>query len=154
MLHYAGHENAHLFYGAMVGLDYDIIGLSYYPNWHGKNLNSLSQSLQTLSTSFDKEIMIVETAYPFTLNWNDYTNNIIGLSSQILDTYPPTPQGQKDFLQKIHDISTATPRGIGFCYWGGEWVSCHGDTATNGSPWENQALWDFDNRLLPVSEVY
>jgi arabinogalactan endo-1,4-beta-galactosidase len=43
---------------------------------------------------------------------------------------------------------------IGFCYWGGEWVSFKGSTATNGSSWENQALWDFTGKALPAIEVF
>ena len=44
----------------------------------------------TLGTQFNKGIVIAETAYPFILTWNDYTNNIIGLNSQILPEYPAT----------------------------------------------------------------
>ena len=48
----------------------------------------------------------------------------------------------------------ATQRGSGFCYWGTEWVAFRGTQSTNGSPWENQALWDFNNKALPVMEVF
>ena len=46
------------------------------------------------------------------------------------------------------------PRGIGFCYWGGEWTAYKGSSATDGSSWENQAFWDFNNTALPVLDVY
>ena len=38
MLHYAGYDGANTFFEAMNGLDFDQIGLSYYPVFHGKNL--------------------------------------------------------------------------------------------------------------------
>lgn len=154
ILHYAGLENVNWFFTQVQSLNYDIIGISYYPIWHGKDLNLLAQTLKNLVQNHSKEILIVETSYPFTLLWNDWTNNIIGSNDQILPQYPATPNGQKEFLQKIKSIVLETPKGIGFCYWGGEWVSYQGSQATNGSSWENQAFWDFNNKVLPVLEVY
>ncbi len=98
--------------------------------------------------------MIVETSYPFTLGWNDYTNNIIGQTDQLITAFPATSQGQKEYLQKIKDICLANNQCLGFCYWGAEWVSYKGNTATNASSWENQAFWDFSNKALPVLDVY
>lgn len=154
MLHYAGFEDAVAFYTALTDLDYDLIGLSYYPLWHGKSIEALRQTLTTLYTRFGKKISIVETAYPFTLGWNDWTNNILGLDNQLITGIPASPEGQKIFLNQVASLAKAVPGCIGFCYWGGEWVSFRGSTATDGSPWENQALWDFSNTALPVWEVF
>jgi len=154
IIHFAGINNADWFFTNLSDLDYDIIGISYYPIWHGKDLNALQQTLTSLSAKNDKDIFIAETAYPFTLDWNDFTNNIIGLSSQILPEYPASPQGQKDFLNKISNLIKDVPGGIGYCYWGSEWVSYKGSTATDGSPWENQSFWDFSNKSLPVWEAF
>lgn len=154
VIHHAGFDTAPYFFNTIEGLDYDIIGMSYYPNWHGKDLQALQNALTTLSDAHNKPIFIAETSYPFTFAWDDQTNNIIGQASQILDDYSPTPDGQKAFLQKLKDLITATPKGIGFCYWGAEWISFRGDTATDGSSWENQALWNFSNVALPVVEVF
>jgi len=154
MLHYAGFENASSFFANLSALDYDIIALSYYPLWHGKNLDQLQSSLIALGTQFNKNIVIAETAYPFTLGWNDYTNNIIGLSSQILPEYPATEQGQKDFLTRMKTIVLNTPKGIGLCYWGAEYIAFKGPVSTNASSWENQALWDFNNKALPAMSIF
>lgn len=154
IIHFAGYDGANAFFSQISGLDYDIIGLSYYPNWHGKDLTALQQNLEAISNAQNKPIMIAETSYPFTLDWNDYTNNIIGNASQILSEYPATPQGQKDYLNKIKDIITKVTKGIGFCYWGAEWISYKGKTATNGSPYENQAFYNFNNQALPILDVY
>jgi arabinogalactan endo-1,4-beta-galactosidase len=154
MLHYAGHENASSFFSLFTNVDYDIIGLSYYPIWHGKNLDNLQTNLNSLGTQFNKSIVIAETAYPFTFGYNDFTNNILGSASQILPQYDATTQGQLSFLLKLKAIVTATPKGIGFCYWGGDWIAMYGATATNGSSYENQALWDFNNVALPAMDVF
>lgn len=154
ILHYAGFENATSFFKNFSDLNYDIIGLSYYPHWHGKSLTDLQQNLERISTTQNKPIFIAETAYPFTFQWNDQTGNIIGDSSQILPEFAATETGQKNYLAKIKEIINAVPNGIGFCYWGGELVSYKGQNASNGSSWENQAFWNFNNQILPVTEVY
>lgn len=154
IIHFAGYDGANAFFSQISGLDYDIIGLSYYPNWHGKDLTALQQNLEAISNAQNKPIMIAETSYPFTLDWNDYTNNVIGNASQILSEYPATSQGQKDYLNKIKDVITKVTKGIGFCYWGAEWISYKGKTATNGSPYENQAFYNFNNQALPILDVY
>ncbi|MBS4044277.1 MAG: glycosyl hydrolase 53 family protein [Chitinophagaceae bacterium] len=154
IIHYAGFSNASNFYNSISTLDYDVIGLSYYPLWHGKDVNALKQTMINLSDTYNKKIFIAETSYPFTHSWNDWTNNIIGSDAQILPEFAATPFGQRGFLNKIKEILTEVPKGIGFCYWGAEWVSYKGNQATNGSTWENQAFWDFSNYALPVLDVY
>ena len=99
--------------------------------------------------------MIAETAYPFTLGWNDWTNNIVGLENQlILPEFPATPQGQKNFVQQLKIMMTNLDGGIGLSYWGAELIAWNGPESSEGSPWENQALFDFNNQALPVIEVY
>lgn len=151
ILHFAGIEGSDWFYNQVSVLDYDIIGLSYYPIWHGKSLSTLKTTMQNLSSSYNKTIVIAETAYPFTLKWNDWTNNIVGLDKQlILPEYPATPKGQRDFIKQIKTLTKELENGIGFCYWGAELIAWKGNQSTDASPWENQALFDFDNKALPV----
>lgn len=153
MIHYAGFKYAHFFYDELQDLDYDVMALSFYPRWHGKDLTELSDTLQSF-TRYNKDICIVETAYPFTFAWNDYTNNIIGESSQIIPDFAPSPTGQKDFLRQIKTIIQNNLKGVGLYYWAPEWVAFRGNEATNGSPWENLTLFDFDNKALPALEVF
>ncbi|WP_396156970.1 glycosyl hydrolase 53 family protein, partial [Flavobacterium macrobrachii] len=65
-----------------------------------------------------------------------------------------TPAGQKSYLLAIKNLVKDTTNGIGFCYWGSEWVAFRGNESTNGSSWENQALWDFNFNALPVMEAF
>jgi len=62
-------------------VDYDMIGLSFYPLWHGKSLTEGRTKIQAWSSAYHQRT-VAETAYPFTLDWNDWTNNLVGLSNQ------------------------------------------------------------------------
>jgi arabinogalactan endo-1,4-beta-galactosidase len=151
ILHFAGFENADFFFNQLKTIDYDIIGLSFYTIWHGKSMEKLRTSMQNLSLSHDKQIIIAETAYPFTLEWNDWTDNIVGLNEQlILPDYPATPDGQRRYIRALKELTQGLEKGIGFCYWGAELVAWKGEQATDASTWENQALFDFNNKALPV----
>lgn len=156
IIHYAGTDGADGFFDQLRGgnIDYDLIGLSYYPMWHGFSLSVLQASVNGLIAENNKPLLIVETAYPFTLGYADYTNNIVGLPSQLIPEYPASPQGQRDFLLAIRSILEQNPKGAGFCYWGAEWVAFRGPTATDGSAGENTALFDFDRKALPVLEAF
>ena len=155
MLHFAGISGSEDFFGEVNNLDFDLIGLSYYPMWHGKSLPQLKNSLQTLSEIYARPVIIAETAYPFTLNWNDWTNNIAGLDSHlILPEYPASPDGQFHFLTDLKELIQEVNGGNGLCYWAPEWIAWKGAQATEGSPWENQALFDFDSKALPALSVF
>lgn len=156
MIHFAGHDNAAWFYQQLQNqnVSYDMIGLSYYPLWHGKDLNALKSNLNNLGLSFAREVLIAETAYPFTLDWNDWTNNILGEANQLVPGFAATPEGQKQFLLTLKALIADTEKGTGFCYWAPEWVAFKGNESTNGSAWENMALFDFSNKALPAFDVF
>ena len=155
ILHYAGFESSQWFFNLVNDIDYDIIGVSFYPIWHGKSLEELQNQLNNLSKSYNKDILIAETAYPFTLGWNDWTNNIVGLEKQlILPEYPASPEGQQNFISDLKTLIFEVDNGIGFCYWGAELIAWDGDSSTNGSVWENQAIFDFNNIELPVLKQF
>ena len=131
------------------GVDIDILSISYYPMWHG-TLNNLNQNMNTLSNEFQKPVLIAETAYPFTLQWNDNTNNILGLESQLLENYEASEEGQLLFLNDLIALIEEHDYGLGICYWAPDWIS----TNQFGSPWENQALFDFNGELLDAISVF
>ena len=127
----------------------DILAISYYPMWHG-TLADLNQNINMLATQFGKPVLVVETAYPFTLSWNDNTNNILGLETQLLDGYEASEEGQLSFLYDLISLVHDNDFGYGICYWAPDWIS----TSQFGSPWENQALFDFDGQLLDAVSVF
>lgn len=154
MIHFAGIDGSDWFFNniSQQAISYDYIGLSYYPFWHGKNLDAIASGMNTLISKYQKPIIIAETSYPFTLGWNDYTNNIVGTSSQLIPAYDATPDGQNAYTKALINMMKNLPgqQGLGICWWAPEWVSFKGPTATNGSTWENLTLFDFSNNALPA----
>jgi arabinogalactan endo-1,4-beta-galactosidase len=156
IIHYGGLDGAEGFFNQIrtYNIGYDIMGISYYPYWHGKDLSTVQNTLNGLYVEFGKPLLVAETAYPFTLDWADWTNNLIGLEAQLIPEYPATPQGQLDFMLALRTITESIDNGAGFCYWGGDYVAFKGPQAKDGSSWENQALFDFDFHALPVMQVF
>lgn len=154
MLHFAGLSGADYYFAKMAGIDYDYIGLSYYPIWHGKNLTEVKNTLNELGAAYQKKVIIAETAYPFTLGWDDWTHNVVGSSDQIIPAFAATPQGQAGFLSAVRNVVSQSTWGAGFAYWGADYIAFNGQEATNGSNAENQALWDFDHKALPAIQAF
>lgn len=160
MLHHSKVENAVYFFTELqpFNIDYDIIGLSYYPQFQTHDLELIQFKINHLAITFDKEIFFAEVAYPFTLQWDDSSTNLIGDNSQILSQFAASPEGQKAYFEWLVTAIDAIPndKGTGFCYWAPDWVAFEGNeaTSTNGSAWENQCMFDFDHNALPVFDVY
>lgn len=160
MLHYSNVEQAIFFFNELTpfALDFDMIGLSYYPQFHTKDLNLIASKLNELATTFQKDLLMVEVAYPFTLQWSDNQTNYIGSLDQTLPEFSPTPQGQKAYMEWLVMTIKNIPnnRGKGFCYWAPDWVAFSGNesTSTTGSSWENQCMFDFNHTTLPVFDIF
>lgn len=158
MVHIASGDlsEMHWFYDNLVanGVSFDIIGLSYYHNWHG-SIADLGGYLNDLSGRYGKPVVVTETSYPFTLGWNDWTNNVLGLEEQLLSGYPATVAGQTAFLQAVVNAVQAVPdrQGKGVFYWGGEWIATSSEDP-DGSTWENQALFSFQSKALSTFSVF
>lgn len=136
---------------ARARVDYDVIAVSYYPWWHG-SLAALRANLAALAARTGKDVMVAETAYPWTLAWFDAEHNLVGAPSQTLPAYPPTPEGQAAFARAVHAAVAQVPhgRGAGVWWWEPAWIA--GPRA--GSPWENCALFDSTGALLPAARAF
>lgn len=126
-------------------IDFDLIGLSYYPWWHG-SMAAMEQTINTVAERYNKPVVLVETAYPWTLGWFDNTNNLVGLPEHLLPGYDASPEGQYQFLRDVIEKVRAVPgeRGRGLAYWAPEYIAVAGV----GSPWENVALFDDNGEAL------
>ena len=148
MLHIAQPENAlYWFRDATQNevIDFDWIGLSYYPKWSEYKLHNVDQPVRELIQTYKKKLMIVETAYPFTLENADTANNILG-SDALINGYLATQQGQLDYLNdltnKIKDAG-----GSGVIYWEPAWISTSCKTLWGtGSHWDNATLFDTNGK--------
>ncbi|WP_262509283.1 glycoside hydrolase family 53 protein [Neotamlana nanhaiensis] len=148
MLHIAQPENALWWFEQATDAgvtDYDWIGLSYYPIWSEYKLNNVATPLKTLVNTYNKRLMVVETAYPFTLTNNDAANNILN-EDALIDSYPASQQGQLHYLNALKS-KIEEAGGEGFIYWEPTWVSTECSTLWGqGSHWDNATLFDNNNK--------
>jgi arabinogalactan endo-1,4-beta-galactosidase len=140
-----------------LGVPFDVIGLSYYPFFHGP-ISAMRANVDALATEFHKPIVIAETQYAWTLaNGNeqpgDSTGDFVWEPSQLSAGYPASPGGQLSFLNDELSILAQVPDGLGMgmFYWSPDWIP--------GVPWEpgagigspnvNLTLFDFQGAALP-----
>lgn len=109
-------------------VDYDILGTSYYPYWHG-TLSNLKKELSYVQTKHNKYAMVVETSYAYTLDDSDGCANTVreGNNDDSADvTEPFTVQGQATYIRNlINAVNEAG--GLGVYYWEPAWITV-GDT--------------------------
>jgi len=156
MLHIAQPENGLWWFkeADSAGIsDYDWIGLSYYPIWSEYTLSNISSPLKTLIDNYNKRLMIVETAYPFTLQNADNTNNILNEDS-LISGYPASQQGQLNYLNELKK-KIEEAGGEGLIYWEPAWVSTNCKTLWGqGSHWDNATLFDHNNKSTLGMQFY
>ena len=158
------------------GEDFDYIGLSYYPFWHG-TLHMLEDNMNDIAVRYGKELIVAEVSMGHTME--DYKNY-----EKLTDSerkgyatkpelaakveYPMTVQGQadftEDFLNRVANV--ADNKGTGFFWWEPAWIPVPGsgwatpaslkymnDSGPCGNEWANQALFDYEGNALPALEV-
>ncbi len=112
-------------------VDYDIIGLSYYPCWHGP-LSTLETAINSMETNFaDKDIMVVEVGY--SLKWA-----LGGTTYDYTDTYPYTDEGQCNFTQDLITMLNKHSKVTGLFWWNMD----YNGYGANLSGWWNAPLFD------------
>lgn len=98
------------YYEKITSVDYDVIGLSYYPYWHG-SLTQLGSTVNQLSTKFpNKEIMIMETGFGYN-EWSDDS------ASAQYGNYASTPDGQKKMMSDLVNTLKKYNHVTGLFYW-------------------------------------
>lgn len=158
------------------GDDFDIIGLSYYPFWHGK-MSDLIYNMNDMVERYGKYVLIDEVSMGFTME--DYGNyeKLSAPQRKGMATKPAlvaqiehemTKEGQCLFMKDIITSIRNVPDGMGrgFFYWepawlprpGSEWatpaaLAYTGEAGPGGNEWANQALFDYDGNALPALKV-
>ena len=148
MLQIAQPENVEAWFAqaAKAGVsDFDLIGVSYYGyQWSGYDIAQTGESIRRLRSIYpDKDVMLVETAYPSGSDPEGVHSNLNGKA--VLPGYPATPEGQKKFLVDLARAVLAAG-GDGVNYWAPDLVPNHCATRSKGS---TTALFDFDGKALP-----
>jgi len=125
------------------GLHYDVIGFSYYPQWHG-NYEDLQDTLDLAAELTGSDVMVVETACPWkeTSDWSEVTQL----------PRPFSPKNQKIFLQKIIQIVKAVPngKGRGVFWWYPESILTEDLNVWLGG---DCALFDNEGCVLPAASA-
>lgn len=151
MLHIAQPENVEPWFAAAAKAgvtDFDIIGISYYSKWSKRSMAELGATINRLRHLYAADVLVVETAYPFTTQNADAAPNLLGEDS-LIPGYPATPAGQKSYLVDLTQLVLANG-GVGVVYWEPAWVSTKtcGTRWGKGSNWENAAVFDFKGEAL------
>lgn len=129
------------FYNRLADIDYDVIGLSYYPFWHG-TLSDLDIALTSLEREQPtKKVQVVETAYNF--QWWPSS----GINYDTRKTWDCSADGQYLFLKDLVTTLSAHQNVEGLSYWFPEEAGC-GDYADWNTGqgiviknWLNRGLW-------------
>ena len=129
----------------------DVIGLSYYPFWHG-TLSDLRANVDDLATRYHRDVAVVETQYGWTLDNGDALGDFLWQRSQLLPGYPASPGGQLAYLSDLQSIVAAVPghHGLGVFYWAPAWIPGVGWSPGEGTPNDNLTLFTFQGRALPA----
>ncbi|WP_335990391.1 glycoside hydrolase family 53 protein [Glycomyces sp. MUSA5-2] len=146
------------------GLDFDVIGLSYYPYWHS-TLEDLGANLNDLALRYGKGLVVVETAYAWTTAQPEGHHQVF--TAKLAEGLPweVSPEGQAAFLRDLYATVAVVPNGLGLgiVYWEPAWLPVAGTTWASragmeygddvvdeaGNSWANQGLFDFDGDALP-----
>lgn len=150
------------------GVPFDIIGLSMYTYWNGP-ISALKANMDDISRRYNKDVIVVEAAYGYTLDNCDNAENSFQAKEEKDGGYPGTVQGQYDYIHDLMQSVIDVPdhRGKGIFYWEPTWIAVPGTTwATKagmkyihdewkeGNARENQALFDCQGKVLPSITVF
>lgn len=163
-------------YFAGGGADFDYLGLSYYPFWHG-TMEQLRENMNDLALRYGKDMIVAETSMGYTLE--DYAGfeklaaserKGMAANQRLAESvpYPMSREGQSRFLKDLMELIHSVPeqRGKGFIYWEAAWIPVPGSQWANdaalaytgekgpgGNEWANQALFDYRGNALPGLET-
>jgi len=118
------------------GVQFDVIGQSYYPWWHG-TLLELRNNLAFMAEAYHKDIVLVEVAY----NWRP--TEYVGKPAP----YPESPEGQRTFLDEVQRAVLSTPYGLGkgIMWW---------EPAVAEGALRSRGMFDDTGNALPVMTVF
>ncbi|MBE5939317.1 MAG: glycosyl hydrolase [Lachnospiraceae bacterium] len=156
------------------GGDWDVIGLSYYPFWHG-DLAGLKANLENCAKRYGKELVIAEVSMGHTMESYRTYEQLDGEERKGAATrpelaekvpFPMTEDGQADFIYEVMKIIKEVPGGKGIFWWEPAWIPVSGSGWANkpgweyvhekgpgGNEWANQALFDYKGNALKALQT-
>ena len=156
------------------GIDFDVIGESYYPYWHG-NLKEFEASILKLEEKYHKPIWIVEMGYEWAVSkleghHSDFPTDTEEFLEGNIDGRVPfhlSKQGQADYLK--HFLALCKRIGIErVYYWEPTWIElpnqgwakpagmayCGLEPGPAGNDWANETLFDYEGHANPAVEIF
>lgn len=128
------------------GLDFDVIGLSFYPTWKD-SLGVLKTNMDELIASYGKPVLLAEVGYPFAP-----VDRIEGKESM---EWPMTPEGQKAYLEATKAVLAGARegKGLGYVWWYSDAIEVPGGKLRI---WRegNEALFDHEGKAVPAMAVF
>ena len=158
------------------GDEFQIIGLSYYPFWHG-TMEDLKRNMDDIAVRYHKDLIIAEVSMGFTMKdyfeyegLKSHERKGMATKPELAEKvkYPMTKDGQAVFMKDLLRLLEEVPedRGCGFFYWEPAWIPVKGsgwatsealeytkEEGPGGNEWANQALFDYDGNALPALDV-
>lgn len=111
------------------------------------SLTGISTKVAAFKEKFEKNVMILETAYPWTTESDDAYNNHFG-DTPPLAGYPFAEDGQYEFMKAL-TAEVKEGGGVGVIYWEPAWISADmKDLWGTGSSWENSTFFDFEGNVI------
>ena len=162
-------------------IDYDIVGLSFYPYWHG-TMEDLKNAITHVRNTYGKKVYVAENAYCYTSEDGDGSANSIKGTDDLAEGYFASVQGQANEVRDV--CAAASEAGAeGIFYWEGTWIPVGPADADNsaiwekygsgwassyaggydpkdagqyygGSSWDNQAMFDFTGHPLASLNIF
>jgi len=115
---------------------YDIIGLSYYPFWHG-TLNDLQTCMNNAAARYQKPVIVAETDFPFS-----NSTNIFGI--------PASTNGQVQYVTALAEVVRGVPGGLGagIFWWAAEYQQLNGYGLAG---FDRKSLFGTNGDVLPAA---
>lgn len=162
-------------------IDYDIVGLSFYPYWHG-TMDDLKNAITHIRNTYGKKVYVAENAYCYTAEDGDGSANSVEGTDDLAEGYSASVQEQANEVRDV--CAAASESGAeGIFYWEGTWIPVGPADADNsalwekygsgwassyasgydpkdagqyygGCSWDNQAMFDFTGHPLASLKVF
>ena len=115
-------------------IDYDIVGLSFYPYWHG-TIEDLKNAIIHIRDTYGKKVYVAENAYCYTAEDGDGSANSVEGTDDLAEGYSASVQGQANEVRDV--CAAASEAGAeGVFYWEGTWIPVGPADADNSNIWE------------------
>lgn len=157
------------------GVEFEVIGESYYPYWHG-GLPYFKENISNLIEKYHKEIWVVEMGYEYaeSLLADHHSENkdmegdefVVGNPDGRVP-FPVSKEGQVDYLK--HFLTLCKELGVEeVFYWEPTWILLPDNgwakdagqiyvgltPAPAYNDWANETLFDFEGNANPAIEIF